>query len=132
VVLRLVFLCFCVATLGCSAPEKNSTDSNVIGKLVFEELSYSFGTLKHGDVVGYRFKCYNSGKGPVSIHKVDKACGCTDVVYPKKPILPADTCYVEVVFDTNGWHGRQVKRVALMANDSVKVHELLIWAEIVE
>jgi len=122
-----------VLALSCNTSQKGSEKlSGAIGKLKFEELSHNFGRLKHGDVVGHRFKFYNVGEGPVTIQKVDKACGCTDVIYPKKPVLLNDTAFVEVVFDTNGWLGRQVKRVAIMANDSVKVHELLIWAEIIK
>ncbi|WP_430816817.1 DUF1573 domain-containing protein [Carboxylicivirga sp. RSCT41] len=100
------------------------------GKLRFTELSYNFGELKHGDVVGHRFKVINDGAYPVVIQKVKKGCGCTDVVFPKKPIEAKDSAYVEVVFDTKGWNGRQVKQVVVHANDSIKKHELLIWASI--
>ncbi len=129
-IVRIVLLFLGVLVLSCTSSHHDSNQSGVKGNLNFEELSYNFGKLKHGDVVGHRFKFYNNGKVPVTIHAVDKGCGCTDVIYPQKPILSKDTAFVEVVFDTNGWYGRQVKRVVLLANDSARVHELLIWAEI--
>lgn len=131
--MRAVLLFLGVAAFGCTSSQHGSDNSSTVGgKLKFEEQSYNFGSLKHGDVVGHRFKFYNEGEAPATIHTVDKACGCTDVIYPKKPISANDTAFVEIVFDTKGWYGRQVKRVVLTANDSVKVHELLIWAEIEE
>jgi len=132
VFLRSVVLLFCAVAFACTASHTHGNDSTTgtKGKLRFVEQSYNFGRLRQGDVVGHRFKVFNEGIAPVTIQAVDKACGCTDVIYPKKPILGGDSAFVEVVFDSNGWNGRQVKRVALTANDSIRVHELLIWAEI--
>lgn len=114
----------------CSTSEKKQQTQAGRGKLKITELSYNFGTLSHGDVVGHNFKVINVGKFPVVIQSVDNGCGCTEVKYTKKPIEPSDTVFVEVIFDTNGLHGRQVKKVTLQANDSIQAHDLLIWAEI--
>ena len=120
-----------VLLFSCSSKhEKQKLSDLGSGKLKFEEYSFNFDELKQGDVVGHRFAFFNEGDAPVTIQKVDKFCGCTDVIYPHKPVMPGDTSYVEVIFDTKGRYGRQVKRIALYANDSAKMHELLIWAEI--
>lgn len=127
---RLIgFLLFLVILLASCGIKQNSHPKGK-GKLKFTEVSYNFGELKHGDVVGHRFKVKNEGQYPVVIQKVKKGCGCTDVVFPKEPINAQDSAYIEVVFDTNSWHGRQVKQVVVHANDSIKRHELLIWANI--
>ncbi|MCT4586451.1 MAG: DUF1573 domain-containing protein [Carboxylicivirga sp.] len=115
---------------GCNTPSKKGEKQKGKGKLEFTELSYNFGKLKHGDVVGHRFMVVNKGKYPVTIQKVKHGCGCTDAVFTKKPINASDTAFVEVIFDTNGWQGRQVKQVVVIANDSIKKHELLVWASI--
>lgn len=116
--------------VAASCGNKQKASSKGKGQLKFTELSYNFGELEHGDVVGHRFKVINQGQYPVVIQKVKKGCGCTDVVFPKKPIEAKDSAYIEVVFDTKGWHGRQVKQVVVHANDSTSKHELLIWANI--
>jgi hypothetical protein len=122
------FLLILVFTTSCGNKQKISSKGK--GKLKFTKLSHNFGELEHGDVVGYRFKVINEGQYPVVIQKVKKGCGCTEAFFPEKPIDSNDSAYVEVVFDTNGWHGRQVKQVVVHANDSTKRHELLIWANI--
>lgn len=115
----------------CSGKSKRLKEMDTSkGFIEFKQDSYSFGELTEGDVVGHRFKCFNSGVEPVHILHVDKTCGCTDVKYSKKPILPGDTTYVELIFDTKGWSGRQVKQVKVITNDSLPVKELRIWADI--
>ncbi|MBK3519352.1 DUF1573 domain-containing protein [Carboxylicivirga marina] len=128
---RLSCLLLLTIIAGCNLNDnKQSASIKGKGKLKFVELSHSFGELNHGDVVGHRFKVINEGKYPVVIQKVEKGCGCTDVIYKQQPIKPNDTTFIEVVFDTNGWHGRQVKQVVIHANDSIKKHELLVWTNI--
>ncbi len=128
---QLTFILLAGLLLSCSGNSKQqSALSKGKGKLRFTELTYNFGELHHGDVVGHRFAVVNEGRFPAVIQKVDHGCGCTDAIFPKSPIEPNDTVYVEVVFDTNGWSGRQVKQVIVLANDSIQKHELLIWASI--
>ncbi|MCU4166600.1 DUF1573 domain-containing protein [Carboxylicivirga caseinilyticus] len=100
------------------------------GFIEFKEKSFSFGTLNEGDVVGHRFTFINTGLEPVLILNVEKSCGCTDVRYPKVPVKSGDSAFVELVFDTRGWSGRQVKQVKVLSNDSIGIRELRIWADI--
>ncbi len=127
-VLYLIVIMQLGACTGNQHSNSESAKSN--GKLRFTELSFNFGSLTSGDVVGHRFPVINEGSSPVVIQKVEHGCGCTDAVFPQKPIKPLDTAFVEVIFDTNGWKGRQVKQIVVLADDSLKRHELLIWASI--
>ncbi|TRX70740.1 DUF1573 domain-containing protein [Carboxylicivirga sp. M1479] len=128
----LVSLLLLAGLTQCTQKRARSVNSSTEGKgkLEFTELSFNFGELSQGDVVGHRFQVINRGTGAAVIQKADKGCGCTDVIFPKKPINPQDTAYVEIIFDSNGWFGRQVKQVVIVANDSIKRHELLVWANI--
>lgn len=125
------FLLLVILVFGCvGKKQKSSTTLEGKGRLRFLELTYNFGELKHGDIVGHRFAVINEGAYPVVIQNVEHGCGCTDAMFPQKPIEPKDTVFVEVIFDTKGWTGRQVKQVVVMANDSIQKHELLVWASI--
>ncbi len=117
--------------VACNNKGTHKKDANrVKGKLKFTERSYNFKQLKHGDVVGHRVKVINEGVAPVVIQKVENFCGCTEVKYTRKPIEAKDTVYLEVILDTKGYRGRQVKRIEITANDSIGTHEFLVWAEI--
>lgn len=128
---RLIYLLLAIVFWSCvgSNPTK-SVQQNGKGMLHFIEPSYNFGEIHHGEIVGHRFLVVNKGHSPVVIQKIEHGCGCTDAVYTKEPIEPSDTAFVEVIFDTNGWTGRQVKQVVILANDSIQKHDLLIWASI--
>ncbi len=123
----VIFVLGFIYACNTSAGKKSAATK---GFIHFEKNSYSFGELVEGDVVGHRFKCFNTGTEPVIIMHVDKTCGCTDVKYSEEPILPGDSSYVELIFDTRGWSGRQVKQVKVITNDSLAVKELRIWADI--
>lgn len=117
---------------GLSACHQKVSKSKSLSKgfVEFKQKSYSFGRLKDGDVVGHRFWFVNIGTEPVAILHVEKSCGCTDVNYPKNLVMPGDSAFVELVFDTNGWSGRQVKQAKVLTNDSEGEKELRIWADI--
>jgi len=129
---RLVFnLVFVALLFLVSCHNKVATKRGISkGFVEFKEKSFSFGVLKEGDVVGHRFVFVNSGTEPVLVLNVEKSCGCTDVKYPQKPVRAGDSSFVELVFDTRGWQGRQVKQVKVLTNDSIGVRELRIWADV--
>nr|WP_319398427.1 DUF1573 domain-containing protein [uncultured Carboxylicivirga sp.] len=129
--MRLFFTSFIVLCLLVSCGNnKNQRKGISKGFVEFKEKSFSFGTLNEGDVVGHRFTFINTGIEPVMILNVEKSCGCTDVKYPQTPVRAGDSAFVEMVFDTRGWSGRQVKQVKVLANDSLGVRELRIWADV--
>lgn len=119
-----------IVIAGCSSRPKSRQQEEGKGVLVFEEEMHNFGAVTYGDVVGVSFKCRNQGQGAVSINKVVLGCGCTEANYSKMPLAPGDSMYLEVVFDSKGLNGRQVKKITVLANDSLKVHDLYIWADV--
>ncbi len=57
-------------------------------------------------------------------------CGCTIADYEKSEIKPGEEGYVELVFNSEGYHGLQIKKVNVYANTTPKVHELTIAATV--
>lgn len=124
---------FCIlATLvvGCDTSLKAKRSDARQGVLVFEKEMHNFGQVNYGDVLGVSFKCYNQGNESVIINEVVLGCGCTEVNYSKEPLEPGDSLYLEVVFDSKGLQGRQVKKVTVQASDSLRTHDLYIWADV--
>jgi len=100
-------------------------------RLVFEKEMYNFGDIKEGDVVGKFIHFKNEGTAPLVLNKVIANCGCIDVKYPDRPVKPNETGKIEVIFDTNGFYGRQVKFLKIFSNDSsLTEKELMIFATI--
>ena len=112
----------------CQNQVKN--DGNSKGELTFIEQSHKLGLVKQGDAVMHSFQFSNTGSEALVIQDIVKGCGCTEVNYPSNPILPGETGVVEVVFNSKGWHGKQVKKVTVISNTIEPRQELLLWAEV--
>ena len=125
-----IFCVIAIFVIGCNTSLKLKHSVAGQGVLVFEKEMYNFGQVNYGDVLGVSFKCYNQGHEPVIVNEVVLGCGCTEVNYSKEPLEPGDSLCLEVVFDSRGLQGRQVKKVTVQASDSLRTHDLYIWADV--
>ncbi len=98
--------------------------------LVFEDTSYSFGTMKEGEVAVHEFHFANKGKTPLIITSAQGSCGCTVTEYPGEPIAPGEAATMKVTFNTAGKQGHQEKSVTLQTNTLRSIHMLYIQAEV--
>ena len=78
--------------------EKEGANISQVGRYPEE---WSYGTIKQGST-GYRyFKFTNTGSSPLFITNATGSCGCTIPTYPKEPIMPGQTEYIKIKYDTN-------------------------------
>jgi len=108
---------------GQSRPEKLAKTS-----LEFTETEFDFGTITSGENVTHRFVFKNTGTADLYISRVAADCGCTIADYVKEAVKPGEEGYVELIFDSGGYHGLQIKKVNVYANTVPQVHELTIAA----
>ena len=83
------------------------------GKIAFDKEIHNFGTLKDGEIVSYSFVFRNDGGSPVKIVSTEKSCGCLDIKYDTNLVLPGKSSTVEVVFNTAGEWGNQIKGMTI-------------------
>ncbi len=99
----------------------NKTANGEVGQgdlpvITFEETEHDFGKIIQGEKVSYSFKFTNTGKSALLISRVSTSCGCTVSSYPKVPVQPGQTEYVEATFDSKHKKGFQNKSITIMAN----------------
>lgn len=76
---------------------------------------WNYGSIKNGST-GYRyFKFTNTGKGPLVISAAKGSCGCTVPTWPKEPIMPGESDFIKVKYDTKRT-GAFTKYVTLTTN----------------
>ncbi len=111
----------------------NQQDDNE-GKPVikFNSDTHDFGDIAPGEKVSYTFTYTNEGDANLVILSATASCGCTVPKYNKDPLRPGKKGYVEVVFDSTGRSGKQIKNVAIRSNSEPPVKVLQIQANIVE
>ncbi|MDX1902989.1 MAG: DUF1573 domain-containing protein [Thermonemataceae bacterium] len=95
-----------------SAEEKAGANMTQTGS---DATTWNYGTIKNGST-GYRyFKFTNTGSGPLVISDAKGSCGCTVPTWPKEPIMPGQTEYIKVNYDTKRT-GAFTKYVTLTTN----------------
>lgn len=112
-----------------SSAEKSAV--NDAPQIKFEQTEHDFGRIIQGERVIFRFKFTNTGNSDLLITKVNSSCGCTVGKYPKTPIAPGKSDYVEASFDSSGRKGMQNKTITVLSNTQPNLTTLRIKAEIV-
>jgi len=133
-------------TLACCTPRGGSrTDATAKGgRLHTVELdaakaaaSVALDTLKLGslhsnEVAVFRVGVRNTGTEPMIILDAQGTCGCTEVDYPKDPVLPGATADMVLRYDSKGQVGSQFKSVRLYTSLDAQPYPLLITATVGE
>ena len=104
-----------------SAEEKAKAPS-----IAFDNLTFDFGTIKHGETVSHEYTFTNKGKSNLLIRKVQASCGCTAVMTSEQLIAPGKTGKIKATFDSAGKTGRQNKMITVITNDPVSSKIMLM------
>lgn len=137
----LVVIAVCLScnnNTGADNRSKGNEDSTTdkIGTLKnpeikFEKQQHNFGIIQQGEKVTYSFKFRNVGLADLIIKDAKASCGCTVPKYPREPIASGDEGLIEVVFDSNGRTGKQLKTITVWTNCQPEQIKLEIVSEIV-
>jgi Protein of unknown function (DUF1573) len=103
-----------------------SIDSSKLAIFSFETDSYDFGTVKEGEIVLYKFKFTNIGRGPLVIYDSRSSCGCTIPEAPENAIDAGGTGEITVKFNSEGRLGPQRKLIFINANTYPAETRLLV------
>lgn len=104
------------ATIEENFAELSAAELAKAPKIVVDNPSFDFGTIKSGEKVEHMYKITNTGKSDLIIRKVKSSCGCTAVLPSSKVIHPGETSDLKTVFNSRGKKGRQYKSVTVITN----------------
>ena len=96
------------------------------------DTTHDFGKVTDGDMVEFKFRFKNTGTKPLIVTNASASCGCTVPEKPELPILPGDTSFIKVVFNSKGRAGTAHKTVHIISNARPDFPELLLSGEVVE
>ena len=115
---------------GCAGNQTKTEAQNGTPQISFDVSEHNFGTIAQGEKVSHTFSFRNIGDGPLQITDVTTSCGCTASKYSTKPVAPGESGTVEVIFDSYGREGKQLKSANVWTNCSDKPVKLQIFAEV--
>lgn len=128
---------FITILVGCGGKKGKEADGENLqvadtGKAIitFTEYDHNFGMVKEGEKVGCIFTFTNTGTSDLVIKSASTSCGCTVPKYSRKPVHPGESGTLEVVFNTSGINGYQIKSISVNSNAITPVVVLLIKAEV--
>lgn len=104
--------------------EASTASQEAVAKISFDKMEHDFGKIREGEKASYRFRVKNPGTVPLRITDVKPSCGCTVPAWTKDPIPPGGEGFVEVIFDSQGRSGEQMKTVTVFANTDPPSHML--------
>ena len=78
--------------------------------------THDFGILKRGPVAMFAFEFTNTGDQPLIIMNVTPSCGCTNVDWPKAPVMPGQKGKIQLGLKTEEQHGIFNKEVYIQSN----------------
>jgi len=110
-------------------PDKSSEETGIAKFVVSEEI-HNFGSLKAGEVVAFTFIFRNEGTKTLTITDVDSGCGCIEVNIPKKIIAPGEEGQIEVIYNSAGDVGKQLKTITVFSDAEQKQKQLFIRANV--
>ena len=105
---------------------RNTTTVQIIDSL------YNFGSVTEGEKVTYNFRFTNSGKNPLIVTSTSASCGCTVPEKPEQPVLPGETAFIKVVFNSKGKVGHNEKTITVASNANPAFPTLFLKGEVTE
>ena len=91
---------------------------------------YNFGKVTEGENVEYNYRFKNTGANPLIISNVSASCGCTVPEKPEAPIMPGETGFIKVKFNSEGRVGQAHKSVTVISNANPEFVPLQLTGEV--
>lgn len=98
--------------------------------MVFEQTKHDFGMMIQGEKLSYTFKFTNQGGSDLIISDVSVTCGCTAPSFSKAPVKPGGQGTIEIIFNSAGKSGTQIKPIKVLTNAQPNTIELEVTAEV--
>ncbi len=92
--------------------------------------TFNFGKVADGEKVAYNYRFKNTGTKPLVIVDATASCGCTVPQKPEKPILPGETGFIKIVFDSKGRVGNAYKTITVISNAKPAFPQLILTGDV--
>lgn len=92
--------------------------------------SFNFGEVMEGEKVEYSYRFVNTGAKPLVVITANASCGCTVPQKPEKPVLPGETGFIKIVFDSKGRVGNAYKTITVTSNAKPEFPQLILTGDV--
>jgi len=93
---------------------------NAQPKIKYENKSHDFGDIMYGTLPTHFFKFTNTGDKPLILTTVKASCGCTSPFWTRDSIMPGDSGFIKVVFNTSSYKNKTFAKSVLVTTNAPK------------
>ena len=138
----ILFLLVCAGIISCDVRRKDKIADDIETQKALAlkdsttvqiiDSAYNFGKVTDGEKVEYSYRFKNTGNKPLVIIQATASCGCTVPQKPEKPILPGETGFIKIVFDSKGRVGEAHKTISIISNAKPEFEPLVLTGTVAE
>lgn len=110
--------------------KENKSDNEGYAEFAFLEEIHNFGKLNSGEIVSFTFVFKNTGNKTLKISDTDAGCACNNIVVSNYNVEPGDEAYIEVIYNSAGDIGRQLKTITIISNATKPKVNLYLKADV--
>ncbi len=109
----------------CATPDQESAEGSG-AHLRLEETSWNFGDVprRGGDLV-HEFRFVNDGTKPLVLVRVITSCSCIKASYSKRPVAPADSGVIRIVYEPHKSEPGSFNKVIQIYSNSIDGRDIL-------
>ncbi len=118
--------------LAINDPLKKQAEIKDPTTVLIMDSTYNFGKVADGEIVEFNYRFKNTGSKPLIVSNVSASCGCTVPEKPEQPILPGETGFIKVKFNSEHRVGRAHKTINVNSNAEPAFPTLLLTGDVTE
>lgn len=108
------------ATINEYFPPTDLSDTLLPPKGRMTENSFNFGKIQQGEKAVHDYLLFNDGQRDLVIHHSKTNCGCIKSEFSKNLVIPGDSAFVSLEFDSFGKEGEISNEIVIFVNDPAK------------
>ena len=95
---KIITIIAILFSIGLLSAQQSTQKSYTGAEIEFDHITADLGTLNIGDVKETLFTFTNIGKKPLILDNVIISCDCTEIEWPKTPVMPGQTGKIKVIY----------------------------------
>ncbi len=103
-------------SLGIAPADLAAIDTAHYTLIEWKDTLVDFGTINPGDSARLKFKFTNTGATPLFIFNTHTTCGCTVTGFPKDPVMPGNSGFINITFSSRSEKGEINKKIVVVTN----------------
>jgi len=124
IIILFIVLISCGSEVHKKEVKKIECHIDKLTSMSFDRKYVNFGSVPQDTILKARYNFYNTGKEILYIKYINPDCTCTSYVLSKDSIVPRDSAFIELLFDTKHKFGKNKIYTIVCTNTNARLYKL--------